>query len=60
MDGEWEAPQIDNPAFKGEWKPKQVRQNSDITCDFKILIVVSPSPLHFMFTFNLMFSPTID
>jgi len=24
MDGEWEAPMIDNPAFKGEWKPKQV------------------------------------
>jgi calreticulin len=24
MDGEWEAPMIDNPGFKGEWKPKQV------------------------------------
>jgi len=25
MDGEWEAPMIDNTNFKGEWKPKQVR-----------------------------------
>jgi len=24
MDGEWEPPLIDNPDFKGEWKPKQV------------------------------------
>merc|ERR1712224_922672 len=23
-DGEWEAPQIDNPEFKGEWKAKQI------------------------------------
>merc|ERR1719235_1697658 len=23
-DGEWEAPQIDNPKFKGEWKAKQI------------------------------------
>ena len=22
MDGEWEAPKIPNPEFKGEWKPK--------------------------------------
>merc|ERR1719183_73257 len=24
MDGEWEAPQIDNPEFKGEWKAKRI------------------------------------
>lgn len=24
MDGEWEAPMIDNPEFKGPWAPKQV------------------------------------
>jgi calreticulin len=24
MDGEWEAPQIDNPEFKGEWKAKKI------------------------------------
>ena len=24
MDGEWEAPQIDNPDYKGEWSPKQI------------------------------------
>merc|ERR1711934_1232414 len=23
-DGEWEAPQIDNPDFKGEWKAKRI------------------------------------
>merc|ERR1711998_447599 len=23
-DGEWEAPQIDNPEFKGEWKAKRI------------------------------------
>jgi len=23
-DGEWEAPQIDNPEFKGEWKAKEI------------------------------------
>jgi len=24
MDGEWEAPMIDNPKFQGEWTPKQI------------------------------------
>jgi len=24
MDGEWEAPKIDNPEYKGEWKAKQI------------------------------------
>jgi len=24
MDGEWEAPQIDNPDYKGEWKAKRI------------------------------------
>merc|ERR1712185_169218 len=24
-DGEWEAPLIDNPDFKGEWSPKQIK-----------------------------------
>merc|ERR1711977_134285 len=24
-DGEWEAPQIDNPEFKGEWKVKRIK-----------------------------------
>lgn len=24
MDGEWEAPMIDNPDYKGEWKAKQI------------------------------------
>merc|ERR1719158_433215 len=24
-DGEWEAPQIDNPEFKGEWKAKRIK-----------------------------------
>ncbi|KAK0091208.1 hypothetical protein PV326_003582 [Microctonus aethiopoides] len=24
MDGEWEAPMIDNPDYKGEWSPKQI------------------------------------
>ena len=24
MDGEWEAPQIENPEYKGEWVPKQI------------------------------------
>jgi len=24
MDGEWEAPQIDNPEYKGEWKAKRI------------------------------------
>jgi len=24
LDGEWEAPMIDNPEFKGEWKAKQI------------------------------------
>merc|ERR1711977_129601 len=24
-DGEWEAPQIDNPDFKGEWKAKRIK-----------------------------------
>jgi len=24
MDGEWEAPMIDNPEYKGEWTPKQI------------------------------------
>jgi len=24
MDGEWEAPMIDNPEYKGEWSPKQI------------------------------------
>jgi len=24
LDGEWEAPMIDNPDFKGEWSPKQI------------------------------------
>uniref|UniRef100_H2Y8A8 Calreticulin n=1 Tax=Ciona savignyi TaxID=51511 RepID=H2Y8A8_CIOSA len=24
MDGEWEAPMIDNPEYKGEWEPKQI------------------------------------
>ena len=22
MDGEWEPPMIDNPEYKGEWKPR--------------------------------------
>jgi len=26
MDGEWEPPMIDNPEYKGEWKPRQVRK----------------------------------
>jgi len=25
MDGEWEPPQINNPAFKGEWKTQTDR-----------------------------------
>jgi len=24
LDGEWEAPQIDNPEYKGEWAPKMI------------------------------------
>uniref|UniRef100_F6Z781 Calreticulin n=2 Tax=Ciona intestinalis TaxID=7719 RepID=F6Z781_CIOIN len=24
MDGEWEAPMVDNPEYKGEWEPKQI------------------------------------
>jgi hypothetical protein len=24
LDGEWEAPKIDNPKYKGAWKPKQI------------------------------------
>jgi len=24
LDGEWEAPKIDNPAYKGEWHPKMI------------------------------------
>jgi calreticulin len=24
MDGEWEAPMIDNPDYKGPWSPKQI------------------------------------
>jgi len=24
LDGEWEAPMIDNPEYKGEWSPKQI------------------------------------
>ena len=24
MDGDWEAPQITNPEYKGEWKPKKI------------------------------------
>ncbi|XP_017881883.1 calreticulin [Ceratina calcarata] len=24
MDGEWEAPMIDNPDYKGDWQPKQI------------------------------------
>jgi len=24
MDGEWEAPQIPNPEYKGEWAPKKI------------------------------------
>merc|ERR1719487_269458 len=24
MDGEWEAPMIDNPEYKGEWSPKKI------------------------------------
>jgi len=24
LDGEWEAPQIDNPEYKGEWSPKMI------------------------------------
>lgn len=24
MDGEWEAPMIDNPDYKGVWSPKQI------------------------------------
>jgi len=24
MDGEWEAPMIDNPEYKGEWSPKRI------------------------------------
>jgi len=24
LDGEWEAPMIDNPAYKGEWQPKMI------------------------------------
>jgi calreticulin len=27
-DGEWEAPMIDNPAFKGEWKAKKIRNTA--------------------------------
>merc|ERR1711937_773609 len=25
IDGEWEAPQIDNPEYKGEWKAKRIK-----------------------------------
>jgi len=25
MDGEWEPPQINNPKYKGEWKPRQLK-----------------------------------
>lgn len=24
MDGEWEAPQVDNHDYKGDWKPKEI------------------------------------
>ena len=27
MDGEWEPPMIDNPEYKGEWKPRYVHHN---------------------------------
>merc|ERR1719356_2257939 len=25
MDGEWEAPMVDNPDFKGDWKPQMIK-----------------------------------
>lgn len=25
MDGDWEAPMVDNPDYKGEWAPKQIK-----------------------------------
>merc|ERR1712065_73341 len=25
LDGEWEAPMIDNPDYKGPWSPKQIK-----------------------------------
>ena len=27
-DGEWEAPMMDNPAFKGEWSPKMIKNEA--------------------------------
>jgi calreticulin len=33
-DGEWEPPMIDNPDYKGPWKPKMVR-----LCEFMVLHV---------------------
>lgn len=29
MDGEWSPPKINNPEYKGEWKPKQIGKNQD-------------------------------
>lgn len=34
-DGAWVAPQIDNPAYKGEWKPRKVNDPNPELSDFE-------------------------
>jgi len=40
-DGEWEAPQIDNPEFKGEWTQKQI-ENPDYKGEWEHPMVENP------------------
>jgi len=41
LDGEWEAPQIDNPDYKGEWRAKQI-ENPDYKGEWVHPMVPNP------------------
>jgi len=41
LDGEWEAPQIDNPDYKGEWRAKQI-ENPDYKGEWVHPLVPNP------------------
>lgn len=41
MDGEWAPPKINNPDYKGEWKPKQIRKRSKIDFRKKEILILN-------------------
>lgn len=40
MDGDWEAPMVDNPEYKGEWKAKQIKNPNYKVCYFKFNVEI--------------------